>query len=239
MMMALHGLLKAGLVEGIYSSTYQAASGAGAKHMNELLTQMSRIGREVVSAKMAAPGGLLTALELEAKAMAELRSGDFPVDNFGAPLALSLIPWIDSGLLDGRTKEEWKMGFETRKILGLSEDDRSIVADSLCVRVGALRCHSQSLLVKLRTKADIAGIEEILSAANPWVKVVRNEKSETLAKLTPAYVSGKLDVVIGRLHYSDEMGGNILKAFTVGDQLLWGAAEPIRRVLRIVLGEAV
>ncbi len=236
MMMALHGLFKLNLVEWVYSSTYQAASGAGAKHMDELLVQISRIGKQIVSYKLM--DNECTALDLEREAMSEIRRDDFPAENFGAPLALSLIPWIDTPMLGGRTREEWKMGFETKKVLGLDDDDYSIGADSICVRVGSLRCHSQSLLVRLRTRVDIVGVSDILSSANPWVRVVRNEKEPTLSRLTPAYVSGKLDIAVGRIHYS-EIGENILKVFTVGDQLLWGAAEPIRRILRIVSGNPV
>jgi aspartate-semialdehyde dehydrogenase len=202
--------------------------------MEELLSQMG-----FISGKLSFHGSAQETLSLESLAMAAVRDDFLPVSNFGAPLALSLIPWIDAGILDGRTKEEWKMGFETRKILGLPEDDRSIVCDSLCVRVPVLRCHSQSLQVKLKKKIGIEDVSRILSSANPWVEVVPNQKSATLVKLNPAYVSGGLKVAIGRLHYSDEMGENVLKAFTVGDQLLWGAAEPIRRILRIVSGNSL
>ncbi len=231
MLMALHGLFKEGLVKWVDSSTYQAASGAGAKHMEELLSQMSFITGKL--SFLSNSSGRI--VDLESSATSILRDEVFPKDNFGAPLALSLIPWIDveSDLFTGQTKEEWKMDFETRKILGLADEDHSILADSLCVRVGALRCHSQSLRVGLKEGLAINEIERLLVSANEWVELVPNFKEETLRRLTPAYVSGKLKIAVGRVHYS-QIGKNVLKLFTVGDQLLWGAAEPIRRILKIV-----
>ena len=202
MLMALGGLFKQNLVEWISVATYQAASGAGAKNMRELLVQMA------VTAKM--------------------RNSDFPIDNFGAPLAGSLIPWIDKLWENGQTKEEWKGYAETNKILGLS--DNPIPVDGLCVRIGALRCHSQAFTIKLKRDIPLAEIEQILASHNEWVKVIPNDKETTLRELTPTKVTGTLSVPVGRLRKLN-MGPEYLAAFSVGDQLLWGAAEPIRRIL--------
>lgn len=228
MLMALAGLFREGLVEWISSMTYQAASGAGAKNMLELVAQMAALADATRDAR-ADPA--TTALKLDALVTQELRSGRLPTEAFGAPLAASLIPWIDRLVEDGQTREEWKGYAETNKILGTR---RPIPVDGLCVRVGAMRCHSQALTVKLTRDVPLDEVTAILASANEWVRVVPNDKASTLARLTPAAVSGTLDVPVGRLHKM-KMGPEYLAAFTLGDQLLWGAAEPLRRVLRIVL----
>jgi aspartate-semialdehyde dehydrogenase len=231
MMMGLDGLLKRDLVEWMTSMTYQAASGAGAANMRELAAQMMYLGDRV--------RGLLedpasSALEIDAAVTESLRNGGLPKDNFGHPLAASVLPWIDKDLGNGQSREEWKGQAETNKILGRSE--RPIPVDGICVRVGAMRCHSQALTIKLRKDVPLDEIESMLAEANDWVKVVPNRREESLTELTPAAVSGKLAVPIGRLRKMP-MGGEYLSAFTVGDQLLWGAAEPLRRMLRIVLDQ--
>ena len=226
MLMALGGLFERDLVEWISVATYQAASGAGAKNMRELLVQMGELNGEV-KALLADPHSSI--LDIERAVTAKMRAADFPTDNFGAPLAGSLIPWIDKLLPEsGQTKEEWKGYAETNKILGLS--DNPIPVDGLCVRIGALRCHSQAFTVKLKRDIPLAEIEQILASHNEWVKVIPNDKETTLRELTPAKVTGTLSVPVGRLRKL-AMGGDYLAAFTVGDQLLWGAAEPIRRIL--------
>lgn len=231
MMMGLDGLLKRDMVEWMTSMTYQAASGAGAANMKELAAQMMYLGDRV--------RGLLqdpasSALEIDAVVTESLRNGSLPKDNFGHPLAASVLPWIDKDLGNGQSREEWKGQAETNKILGRSE--RPIPVDGICVRVGAMRCHSQALTIKLRKDVPLDEIESMLAEANDWVKVVPNRREESLTELTPAAVSGKLAVPIGRLRKMP-MGGEYLSAFTVGDQLLWGAAEPLRRMLRIVLDQ--
>lgn len=231
MMMGLDGLLKRDLVEWMTSMTYQAASGAGAANMRELAGQMMYLGDKV--------RGLLndpasSALEIDAVVTESLRNGGLPKANFGHPLAASVLPWIDKDLGNGQSREEWKGQAETNKILGRTE--RPIPVDGICVRVGAMRCHSQALTIKLRKDVPLDEIESMLAEANDWVKVVPNRREESLAELTPAAVSGKLAVPIGRLRKMP-MGGEYLSAFTVGDQLLWGAAEPLRRMLRIVLDQ--
>lgn len=229
MLMGMQGLFDAGLVEWVTSMTYQSASGAGAKNMKELVSQMAGLvdaGRVLA----ADPGSQV--LELDRIISAKLREGTLPVDAFGAPLAASLIPWIDSAMEDGRTREEWKGMVETNKILGT---EHPIPVDGQCVRVGAMRCHSQALTLKLKRDVPLAEVEALLAGANDWVKVVPNEKAATLAQLTPAAVSGGLTVPVGRLRKM-ALGPEYLTAFTVGDQLLWGAAEPVRRMLLIALG---
>ncbi len=228
MLMALHGLFRENLVEWLSSMTYQAASGAGAKNMIELVAQMASLG-EASRAALSDPA--TTALELDALVTNELRGGRLPTEAFGAPLAGSLIPWIDRLVEDGQTREEWKGYAETNKILGTRSP---IPVDGLCVRVSSMRCHSQGLTIKLTRDVPLDEIEDILGSANEWVRLVANDKASTLAQLTPAAVSGTLQVPIGRLHKM-KMGPEYLAAFTLGDQLLWGAAEPLRRVLRIVL----
>ena len=229
MLMALGGLFKADLVEWITSMTYQAASGAGAQNMRELLTQMGEAHRSV-KGLLDDPASAI--LDIDREVASTLRDEKFPTANFGAPLAGSLIPWIDKDLGNGQSKEEWKGKAETNKILGL--DAKPISVDGLCVRIGAMRCHSQAMTIKLKRDVPLDEINALLAAANDWVKVVPNERQVTMRELTPAAVTGKLSVPIGRLRKMD-MGGEYLSAFTVGDQLLWGAAEPLRRMLRILL----
>ncbi|MEO5691644.1 MAG: aspartate-semialdehyde dehydrogenase [Usitatibacter sp.] len=229
MMMAIDGLLKADLVEWVSAMTYQAASGAGAQNMRELLQQMGEVH---FAAKGLLDDPASAILDIDREVAGILRDDKFPTQNFGVPLAGSLLPWIDTDLGNGQSREEWKGHAETNKILGRGEAD-AIPVDGLCVRVGAMRCHSQALTIKLRQDLPIAEIESILSSANDWVKVIPNRRDETLKGLTPVAVTGTLDVPIGRLRKL-RMGGEYLSAFTVGDQLLWGAAEPLRRMLRIL-----
>ena len=234
MMMAMGGLVKADMVEWISAMTYQAASGAGAQNMRELLLQMGAL-RDSVATELADPSSWI--LDIDRKVTATLRSNDFPKKNFrNTALAGSLIPWIDVPVENGQTKEEWKGGAELNKILGKPafRTAGSIPVDGLCVRVGAMRCHSQGLTVKLKKDIPLAEIEAILAGDNEWVQVVPNDREMTERDLSPAAVSGTLTVPIGRLHKL-AMGPEYLGAFTVGDQLLWGAAEPLRRMLRILL----
>jgi aspartate-semialdehyde dehydrogenase len=228
MLMALSGLFKQDLVEWISSMTYQAASGAGAKNMIELVKQMAHLSS---AAKPMLDNPSSTALELEALITRELRSGKMPVENFGVPLAGSLIPWIDKAMENGQTKEEWKGVAETNKILGTKVQ---IPVDGECVRISAMRCHSQGLTIKLRKDVPMADIEDMIKNAHQWVKIVPNNKETTIRELCPTAVSGTLTVPIGRMRKMI-MGPTYLTAFTVGDQLLWGAAEPVRRILNIVL----
>lgn len=226
MLMAIGGLFERDLVEWVSVATYQAASGAGAKNMRELLMQMGQL-EDSVKAELADPASSI--LEIERKVTAKMRAEDFPIENFGAALGGSLIPWIDKLLPSGQTKEEWKGYAETNKILGLS--DNPIPVDGLCVRIGALRCHSQAFTIKLKQDLPLDEIEKILASHNEWVKVIPNDKETTLRELTPAKVTGTLSVPVGRLRKL-AMGPEYLAAFTVGDQLLWGAAEPVRRILK-------
>jgi len=223
MLMACHGLFKKNLIKWVDSKTYQAASGVGAKNMQELIEQMFFISKAVNPA--------LAALDLDKAVTQCLRDPGFPRTNFGVALACNLIPWIDKLVENGQTKEEWKGFVETNKILGTKDP---IFVDGICVRVGAMRCHSQALLIKLKKDIPIEEVENILNAANQWVEIVSNEQETTVSRLTPAAVSGTLTISVGRLHKA-RMGGEYLEAFTVGDQLLWGASEPIRRMLRIIL----
>lgn len=225
MLMSLGGLFAENLVEWVSVATYQAASGAGARHMRELLTQMGQLYRHVAS-ELADPAAAM--LDIERKVTALTRSGELDVDNFIVPLAGSLIPWIDKQLPNGQSREEWKGQAETNKILATPA---VIPVDGLCVRVGALRCHSQAFTIKLKKDVAIPTIEALLAAQNPWAKVVPNDRDITLRELTPAAVTGTLTTPVGRLHKLN-MGPEYLSAFTVGDQLLWGAAEPLRRMLR-------
>ena len=233
MMMGLDGLFKHDLVEWMTCMTYQAASGGGAAAMRELAAQMAHLGEK--SRKLLADPAS-SALEIDATVTESLRNGGMPKDNFGHPLAASLLPWIDKDMGNGQSREEWKGQAETNKILGRSE--RPIPVDGICVRIGAMRCHSQALTIKLKKNVPLDEIEGMVAEANDWVKVVPNRREETLAELTPAAVSGKLSVPVGRLRKMP-MGGEYLSAFTVGDQLLWGAAEPLRRVLRILMDHGV
>jgi aspartate-semialdehyde dehydrogenase len=229
MMMALGGLFKAGLIEWMTSMTYQAASGAGAQNMRELLSQMGETHR-VVKNLLDDPASAI--LDIDREVAGILRDENFPTANFGVPLAGSLIPWIDKDLGDGQSREEWKGQAETNKILGRSATP--IPVDGLCVRIGAMRCHSQAITVKLARDVPLDEIEDLLAAHNDWVKVVPNQREVTLRELTPTAVTGTLTVPVGRLRKLS-MGPQYLSAFTVGDQLLWGAAEPLRRMLRILL----
>ncbi|TLM76114.1 aspartate-semialdehyde dehydrogenase [Microbulbifer harenosus] len=230
MLMGLGGLFKAGLVEWVSSMTYQAASGAGAKNMRELISQMGAI-RDGVAAELADPASAI--LDIDRKVVETMRGGDFPTAEFGAPLAGSLLPWIDTQLENGQSREEWKAQVEANKILGTSA---TVPVDGTCVRIGAMRCHSQAFTVKLKKDVPLAEIEQLIASANDWVKVVPNDRAITVKELTPTAVTGKLDIPVGRLRKLS-MGGEYLNAFTVGDQLLWGAAEPLRRVLLILLGK--
>ena len=229
MLMALGGLFRAGLIEWATSMTYQAASGAGAQNMRELLAQMGHA--HAAAAKLLSdPASAI--LDIDREVTAALRSGSLPHEHFGYALAGSLLPWIDKDLGNGVSREEWKGGAEGNKILGRSR--HPVPIDGLCVRVGAMRSHSQALTIKLTRDVALAEIESLLAGANDWVEVVPNEREATLARLTPAAVTGTLAVPVGRLRKL-AMGGEYLSAFTVGDQLLWGAAEPLRRMLRILL----
>jgi aspartate-semialdehyde dehydrogenase len=229
MLMATAGLFHAGLVEWITAMTYQAASGAGAQHMRELVAQMGRV-HESVSGLLADPASAI--LDIDRDVAGTLRSQDFPTKQFGYPLAGSLLPWIDKDLGNGQSREEWKGSAETNRILGLAPD--AIPVEGICVRIGAMRCHSQALTIKLRRDMPLEEIEATIGSAHEWVRVVPNNRDASLARLTPAAVTGALQVPIGRLRKLS-MGGEYLAAFTVGDQLLWGAAEPLRRMLRILL----
>jgi len=229
MLMAIDGLLKNDLVEWVSAMTYQAASGAGAQNMRELLQQM---GEVAFAAKGLLDDPASAILEIDREVAGILRDEKFPSEHFGVPLAGSLLPWIDTDLGNGQSREEWKGHVETNKILGRATN-KEVAVDGLCVRIGAMRCHSQGLTIKMKKDLPLPEIEAILASANDWVKVIPNQREETLKKLTPVAVTGKLDVPIGRLRKL-RMGGDYLSAFTVGDQLLWGAAEPLRRMLRIL-----
>jgi len=229
MLMGLGGLFQNGLVEWATAMTYQAASGSGAKNMRELLSQMG-VAHDAVKANLADPASAI--LDIDKKVADTLRSAEFPTDHFGVPLAGSLIPWIDTKLENGQSREEWKGSVESNKILG--RGDNPIPIDGLCVRIGAMRSHSQALTIKLTKDVPVDEIEQMLAEANEWAKVIPNERECTIQELTPAVVTGTLSVPVGRLRKL-AMGGEYLSAFTVGDQLLWGAAEPLRRMLRILL----
>ncbi|MCF8197145.1 MAG: aspartate-semialdehyde dehydrogenase [Sulfuritalea sp.] len=229
MLMALGGLFKAGLVEWMTSMTYQAASGAGAQNMRELLIQMGETHR-VVKGLLDDPASAI--LDIDREVAGILRDESFPTANFGVPLAGSLIPWIDKDLGNGQSKEEWKGQAETNKILGRGAEP--IPVDGICVRIGAMRCHSQAFTIKLSKDVPLDEISGILAAHNDWVKVVPNQRELSMKELTPTAVTGTLGVPVGRLRKLS-MGPEYLSAFAVGDQLLWGAAEPLRRMLRILL----
>jgi aspartate-semialdehyde dehydrogenase len=234
MMLAMGGLLDHDLIDWISVMTYQAASGGGAKHMRELIAQM---GSTHDSVKDLLDDPKSAILEIDKKVTEHLRSEQYPTDQFGVPLAGSLIPWIDVQLDNGQSKEEWKGGVEANKILGRtgkSRTDNIIPIDGLCVRIGAMRSHSQALTVKLKKDVPLDEIHQMLAESNEWVKVIANDKQVTMAQLSPAAVTGSLDIPVGRLRKMN-MGNEYLSAFTVGDQLLWGAAEPLRRMLNITL----
>jgi aspartate-semialdehyde dehydrogenase len=224
MLMAVAGVLQAGMVEWISTMTYQAASGGGAAKMLELVAQMGRLVEPVRKSPSE------NALAVDRMVIEAQRSASLPTEEFGAPLAGSLLAWIDKDMPGGQTREEWKGMAEANKIMGLNPP---VVVDGICVRVGTMRCHSQGLVIKMKRDVPLPEIEKILAGANEWVRVVPNNKEATLRDLTPTAVSGTLDVAIGRLHKL-KMGPEYLGAFTVGDQLLWGAAEPLRRMLNIL-----
>ncbi|HEX8739448.1 MAG TPA: aspartate-semialdehyde dehydrogenase [Casimicrobiaceae bacterium] len=230
MLMALAGLFRHDLVEWMTCMTYQAASGAGAQNMRELLAQM---GEAHLAAKALLDDPASSILDIDREVAGILRDERFPTEHFGVPLAGSLIPWIDKDLGNGVSREEWKGGAETNKILDREKDPLPI--ESICVRVGAMRCHSQAMTIKLRRDVPLADIEAMLADAHEWVRVVPNERDASIRELTPAAVTGRLEVPVGRLRKL-AMGPTYLGAFTCGDQLLWGAAEPLRRMLRIVQG---
>lgn len=234
MLMGLGGLFQHDLVEWVSSMTYQAASGGGAQHMRELLTQFGTLNK-AVSGLLADPASAI--LEIDRAVLAQQHAfSEQEMKHFGVPLAGNLIPWIDKDLGGGLSKEEWKAGAETNKILGLGTafGKPAIPMDGLCVRIGAMRCHSQALTIKLKKDVPLDELVEIIAKNNDWVKVVPNERESTVKELTPAAVSGGLSIPVGRLRKL-QMGGEFLSAFTVGDQLLWGAAEPLRRMLRILI----
>ena len=233
MLMGLAGLFHNDLVEWVSCMTYQAAAGAGAANMRELVEQMVHLGK---AARPALADPAASALDIDRGLTGALRNGGLPKQHFGFPLAASLLPWIDADLGNGQSREEWKGQAETNKILGRSE--RPVPVDGICVRVGAMRCHSQGLTVKLKRDVPLDEVEGMIAEANDWVKVVPNRREETLAELTPAAVTGKLSVPVGRLRKMS-IGRQYLAAFTVGDQLLWGAAEPLRRMVRILLDAGV
>lgn len=229
MLMALNGLFRADLIEWVSSMTYQAASGAGAQNMRELLKQMGEAHR-VANELLADPASAI--LDIDREVAGTLRDERFPTAHFGVPLAGSLIPWIDKDLGNGQSKEEWKGQAETNKILG--RETNPVPIDGLCVRIGAMRCHSQALTIKLKKDVPLNEVNTMLAEANAWAEVVPNEREASMQQLTPAAVTGRLTVPVGRLRKMS-MGNQYLSAFTVGDQLLWGAAEPLRRMLRILV----
>ncbi|GAA5217935.1 aspartate-semialdehyde dehydrogenase [Corallincola platygyrae] len=229
LLMAIGGLVEKGLVDWVSPMTYQAASGAGARNMRELISQMGDL-RDEVSEELQDPASAI--LDIDKKVAEKMRSESFPTDQFGVPLAGSLIPWIDTPMPSGQSREEWKAEVEANKIIGRS--DAPMPIDGLCVRVGAMRCHSQALTIKLNKDLPVAEIESILSSHNDWVKVIPNEREVTVEELSPTKVTGTLSIPVGRIRKLS-MGSEYISAFTVGDQLLWGAAEPLRRMLRIIL----
>jgi aspartate-semialdehyde dehydrogenase len=228
MLMGMAGLFKAGLVDWVSSMTYQAASGGGANHMRELIKGMGVVYGSVAD-ELATPASAI--LEIDRKVAETIRS-DVPTEFFGAPLAGGLIPWIDAQLDNGQSKEEWKGQAEVNKILGTSV---AIPVDGLCVRIGAMRCHSLALTIKLNKDLPLSEIEALIQAGNQWVKWVPNDRAVTVKELTPASITGKMDIGVGRVRKLN-MGPEYISAFVIGDQLLWGAAEPLRRMLRILLG---
>jgi aspartate-semialdehyde dehydrogenase len=236
MLMGVGALYKAGLVEWMSTMTYQAASGGGAQHMRELLTQYGSLNAEVKSLLDDPKSAIL---EIDRKVLAKQRSlSSDEMANFGVPLGGSVIPWIDKDLGNGMSKEEWKGGAETNKILGQGAGFHTpaVPVDGFCIRVGAMRCHSQALTFKLKKDVPLADIEAMIAADNPWAKVVPNTKEATLKDLTPVAVTGTMTIPVGRIRKM-AMGPEYVGAFTIGDQLLWGAAEPLRRMLRILLGQ--
>ncbi len=232
MLMGLGGLFKNSLVEWGTSMTYQAASGGGARHMRELLLQFGALHNSV-AVNLEDPASAI--LDIDRAILAQQRDPQLDVSQFGVPLAGSVIPWIDADLGNGQSREEWKAGAETNKILGTDLDGARIAFDGLCVRVGAMRSHSQALTLKLREDLPVSEIERLIDADNQWATVVPNTKEATVAQLTPVAATGSLNIPVGRIRKL-EMGPEYISAFTVGDQLLWGAAEPLRRMLLIATG---
>ncbi len=233
MLMGLAGLFNAGLVQWMSSMTYQAASGGGAQHMRELLTQFGLVNQSV---RRLLDDPAAAILDIDRGVIDLQRSGNLPAQHFGEPLAGNLLAWIDKDLGNGMSKEEWKAGAETNKILGRGEgfEQAAIPIDGLCIRIGAMRCHSQALTIKLTRDVPLDEINDIIAQGTPWAKVIPNEKEATMRGLSPVAVTGTLDIPVGRLRKLS-MGPEYLSAFTVGDQLLWGAAEPLRRMLGILL----
>ncbi|MAD43901.1 MAG: aspartate-semialdehyde dehydrogenase [Oceanospirillaceae bacterium] len=231
LLMALGGLFEKGLVEWVAPQTYQAASGSGARHMRELISQMGAVHGSVKD-KLDDPASAI--LDIDRQVADFIRSDAMPTEQFGVPLAGSLIPYIDSQLDSGQSREEWKAQVEANKIMGRS--DNQIPIDGICVRVGAMRCHSQAITLKLNKDLPVSEIEAILAQHNDWVKVIPNDRDASMNELTPAKVTGTLNVPVGRIRKLT-MGPEYISAFTVGDQLLWGAAEPLRRMLRILLDQ--
>jgi aspartate-semialdehyde dehydrogenase len=229
MVMAIGCLMRAGIVEWITAMTYQSASGAGAQNMREMLEQMGALHRGAAPLLQNPASSIL---DIDRAVSTALRSPEFPRAHFGVPLAASLIPWIDKDLGTGQSREEWKAGAEANKILGL--EAHPVPVEGICVRVSAMRCHSQALTIKLKHDLPLSEIEQMIAGANPWVRVVPNDRESSIRELSPAAVSGGLHIPIGRLRKLS-MGGEYLSAFTVGDQLLWGAAEPLRRTMRFLL----
>lgn len=229
MLMAVCGLLRAGVVEWITAMTYQSASGAGAQHMRELLEQMGALHQSAAQLLRDPSSGIL---DIDRAVTRAIGSADFPISQFGAPLAANLIPWIDKDLGNGQSREEWKAGAESNKIMGT--EAAPVPVEGICVRVSAMRCHSQALTIKLKKDIPLRDIEQLIAGGNPWVRVVPNDRISSIKELAPASVNGTLTIPIGRLRKL-AMGGEYLSAFTVGDQLLWGAAEPLRRTMRFLL----
>jgi aspartate-semialdehyde dehydrogenase len=229
MLMAVSGLLRAGLVEWISAMTYQSASGAGAQNMRELLMQMGAL-HQAAAPLLRDPAA--TILDIDRAVSAALHSDSFPTAHFGVPLAASLIPWIDKDLGNGQSREEWKAGAESNKIMGT--EATPVPVEGVCVRVSAMRCHSQALTIKLTRDVPLTEIESLIAGGNSWVRVVPNDREHSIKELSPAAVSGQMTIPIGRMRKL-AMGGEYLSAFTVGDQLLWGAAEPLRRTMRFLL----
>jgi aspartate-semialdehyde dehydrogenase len=232
MLMAVCGLLRAGAVEWITAMTYQSASGAGAQQMRELVEQMGALHRAAAAPLADPKSGIL---EIDHAVSRAMGAADFPTVHFGVPLAASLIPWIDKDMGNGQSREEWKAGAESNKIMGT--EAHPVPVEGICVRVSAMRCHSQALTIKLKRDIPLRQIEELIAGGNSWVKVIPNERAASIKELSPAAVSGTMSIPIGRLRKL-AMGGEYLSAFTVGDQLLWGAAEPLRRTMRFLLAHA-
>lgn len=232
MLLAIHGLIKENVIDWVSAMTYQAASGAGAQNMRELIIQMGELNYSVKNELLDSQSDILA---IDKKILTTMNSDSFSIKNFTVPLAGNLIPWIDQDMSEGLSKEEWKGNVESRKIIGSLYEP--IKVDGLCVRVGAMRSHSQALTIKLKKNLNIKKVCDLIESGNQWVRLVPNLRDDSIQNLSPASVSGKLDIAVGRirnLNFDD----NIISAFTVGDQLLWGAAEPLRRILRILINKA-